>query len=79
MGVTPEERMKILQERRRARKLAREQYSLRMSSLYKLSVAQHFRNNVFWLPLNMDFRGRVYPIPPHCCHVGELVYLVIGQ
>ncbi|KAK3752674.1 hypothetical protein QZH41_018475, partial [Actinostola sp. cb2023] len=70
-GLPPEERMKILQEHRRARKIAREQYSLRMSALYKLSVANHFRNNVFWLPLNMDFRGRVYPIPPHCCHVGD--------
>ncbi|EDO41702.1 predicted protein, partial [Nematostella vectensis] len=67
----PEARMKQIQEHRRARKLAREHYSLRMTALYKLSVANHFRDRVFWLPLNMDFRGRVYPIPPHCCHVGD--------
>lgn len=54
-----------------AKKLAREQFSLRMSALYKLSVANHFRDHVFWLPINLDFRGRVYPIPPHCAHVGE--------
>ncbi|EDO47752.1 predicted protein [Nematostella vectensis] len=69
----PEARMKQIQEHRRARKLAREHYSLRMTALYKLSVANHFRDRVFWLPLNMDFRGRVYPIPPHCCHVGHRI------
>lgn len=68
--MEPEERKKQIQERRIAKKLAREQYSLRMSCLYKLSVANHFRDNVFWLPINLDFRGRVYPIPPHCSHVG---------
>ena len=67
----PEERKKLVQERRLATKLAREQYSLRMSCLYKLSVANHFRYHVFWLPINLDFRGRVYPIPPHCSHVGK--------
>jgi len=67
----PEERKKQVQERRIAKKLAREQYSLRMSALYKLSVASHFRDHVFWLPINLDFRGRVYPIPPHCSHVGD--------
>lgn len=25
---------------------------------------------MFWLPHNMDFRGRVYPIPPHLNHLG---------
>ena len=68
--MEPEERKKQIQERRIAKKLAREQYSLRMSCLYKLSVANHFRDHVFWLPINLDFRGRVYPIPPHCSHVG---------
>ena len=69
--IDPEERKKLVQERRLATKLAREQYSLRMSCLYKLSVANHFRDHVFWLPINLDFRGRVYPIPPHCSHVGK--------
>jgi len=66
-----EEKNKLIRERRLAKKLAREQYSLRMSALYKLSVANHFRDDVFWLPINLDFRGRVYPIPPHCAHVGD--------
>ena len=66
-----QEKNKLVRERRLAKKVAREQYSLRMSALYKLSVANHFRDHVFWLPINLDFRGRVYPIPPHCAHVGE--------
>lgn len=66
-----EEKNKLIRERRLAKKLAREHYSLRMTALYKLSVANHFRDHVFWLPINLDFRGRVYPIPPHCAHVGK--------
>lgn len=30
-----------------------------------------FRDKIFWLPHNMDFRGRVYPIPPHLTHLGS--------
>lgn len=28
-----------------------------------------FRKRIFWLPHNIDFRGRVYPIPPYLSHV----------
>lgn len=30
-----------------------------------------FRNRTFWLPHNMDFRGRVYPICPHLQHMSN--------
>ena len=30
-----------------------------------------FRKQIFWLPHNMDFRGRVYPCPPHLNHLGS--------
>lgn len=46
-----------------------ELYSLYTDNLYKLSLANHFRDRSFWLPHNMDFRGRVYPIPPHLTHL----------
>lgn len=46
-------------------------YSLWCDTLYKLSLANHFRDKVFWLPHNMDFRGRVYPIPPHLNHLSS--------
>ncbi|XP_023015576.2 mitochondrial RNA polymerase [Leptinotarsa decemlineata] len=48
-----------------------EMYSLWCECLYRLSLANHFRDTVFWLPHNMDFRGRVYPIPPHLNHLGS--------
>lgn len=46
-------------------------YSLWCDALYRLSLANHFRDKVFWLPQNIDFRGRVYPIPPHLNHLGH--------
>ncbi|XP_058805084.1 DNA-directed RNA polymerase, mitochondrial isoform X3 [Phymastichus coffea] len=48
-----------------------EMYSLWCDALYRLSLANHFRNDIFWLPHNMDFRGRVYPVPPHLNHLGS--------
>jgi DNA-directed RNA polymerase len=27
--------------------------------------------DVFYLPHNLDFRGRAYPIPPHLNHIGD--------
>ncbi|XP_015604039.1 DNA-directed RNA polymerase, mitochondrial [Cephus cinctus] len=48
-----------------------EMYSLWCDTLYRLSLANHFRGDIFWLPHNMDFRGRVYPMPPHLNHLGS--------
>jgi DNA-directed RNA polymerase len=33
-----------------------EMYSLWCDALYRLSLANHFRDKIFWLPHNMDFR-----------------------
>jgi DNA-directed RNA polymerase len=30
-----------------------------------------FCDRIFWLPHNMDFRGRVYPISPHLQHMSN--------
>ncbi|KAG5851369.1 hypothetical protein ANANG_G00092560 [Anguilla anguilla] len=46
-------------------------HSLRMDALYKLSIARHVRDRVFWFPHNMDFRGRTYPCPPYFNHLGN--------
>nr|XP_012149174.1 PREDICTED: DNA-directed RNA polymerase, mitochondrial isoform X3 [Megachile rotundata]XP_012149175.1 PREDICTED: DNA-directed RNA polymerase, mitochondrial isoform X3 [Megachile rotundata] len=46
-------------------------YSLWCDALYRLSIANHLRNKVFWLPHNLDFRGRVYPVPPHLNHLSS--------
>lgn len=66
-AVTPlslQESWKKLQEQA-------ELYSLWCDTLYKLSLANHFKHRTFWLPHNMDFRGRVYPIPPHLTHLSS--------
>ncbi|KAM9329549.1 DNA-directed RNA polymerase, mitochondrial [Gastrophryne carolinensis] len=55
----------------RCRKKAAEMFSLRMDSLYKLSIANHLRDHIFWFPHNMDFRGRTYPCPPYFNHLGS--------
>ena len=47
-----------------------EQYSLWCTSLYRLSLAKHFQDNVLWFPHNIDFRGRCYPLPPLLNHMG---------
>ncbi|XP_078054386.1 DNA-directed RNA polymerase, mitochondrial [Mustelus asterias] len=53
------------------RKRTAEMHSLRMDALYKLSIANHLRDDVFWFPHNMDFRGRTYPCPPYFNHLGS--------
>ncbi|KAM3965715.1 LOW QUALITY PROTEIN: mitochondrial RNA polymerase [Aphomia sociella] len=47
-----------------------EMHSLWCDALYKLSLANHFRESRFWLAHNMDFRGRVYACPPHVSALG---------
>jgi DNA-directed RNA polymerase len=66
-----EERRLILKQRKEVKKVSRELYSLRMDMLYRLSLAKYFEQEVFWLPHNLDFRGRAYPIPPHLSHMSN--------
>lgn len=54
-----------------AKKEFHECHALRMDLLYKLSVANHYRDCVIWNPNNLDFRGRIYPMAPHCSHIGN--------
>lgn len=65
------QKFELLKKRMLHRRRQGEMYSLWCDALYRLSLANHFRNRVFWLPHNMDFRGRVYPIPPHLNHLGS--------
>lgn len=47
-----------------------EMHSLWCDALYKLSLANHYRDSTFWLPHNLDFRGRVYACGPHVSALG---------
>ncbi|CAG9865430.1 unnamed protein product [Phyllotreta striolata] len=65
------ERFELFKQRMQHRRKKAEMYSLWCDCLYRLSLANHFRDDIFWLPHNMDFRGRVYPVPPHLNHLGS--------
>uniref|UniRef100_A0A0K0G0F2 DNA-directed RNA polymerase n=1 Tax=Strongyloides venezuelensis TaxID=75913 RepID=A0A0K0G0F2_STRVS len=45
--------------------------SLTFWMLYRLSLANHFKDNILYFPHNMDFRGRVYPTSPYLSHMGD--------
>ncbi|XP_061743914.1 DNA-directed RNA polymerase, mitochondrial isoform X2 [Nerophis ophidion] len=70
-SYTVSEKAHLKREVVNARKKCREMHSLRMDALYKLSIANHIRDEVFWFPHNMDFRGRTYPVPPYFNHLGN--------
>ncbi|KAM7536175.1 hypothetical protein Aperf_G00000090814 [Anoplocephala perfoliata] len=53
------------------RKIHDETRSLWATEMYRLSIANQYRDKVFWFPHSMDFRGRVYPCPPHFHHMGS--------
>lgn len=71
--MSNEEKIKQFREKLTYRKKQAEMYSLWCDAHYRLSLAEHFRNRDFWLPLNLDFRGRAYSLPPHLSHLsGDL-------
>uniref|UniRef100_A0A8C5ZEX8 DNA-directed RNA polymerase n=1 Tax=Marmota marmota marmota TaxID=9994 RepID=A0A8C5ZEX8_MARMA len=70
-GASPAHKAELRRELAGCLKVAREMHSLRVDALYRLSLAQHLRHRIFWLPHNMDFRGRTYPCPPHFNHLGS--------
>lgn len=69
--ATVEEKQKAAIAMGRYKQKKYEVFSLWCDTLYKLSIANHFRNEIFWLPHNLDFRGRVYPVPPHLNHLSS--------
>jgi DNA-directed RNA polymerase len=59
-------------EVQRARKKNTELHSLRCDMEYKLAIAREFgREERFFFPHNVDFRGRAYPMHPHLNHLGS--------
>jgi len=48
-----------------------ETYSLWCTVLYRLSLANHFKDRPIWFPHNIDFRGRCYPLPVLFNHMGD--------
>ncbi|KAG8187133.1 hypothetical protein JTE90_004879 [Oedothorax gibbosus] len=69
--MTKREKAVIWKQKKDLKKKKCETSSLWFDCLYKLSIANHFRDSLFWFPHNLDFRGRVYPTPPHFNHLGS--------
>lgn len=62
----------IYAEKLKASSLAqRKDHAERCKYNYNLEIARSYLNDVFYIPHNMDFRGRAYPIPPHLSPVGD--------
>lgn len=47
-----------------------ELYSLQCDTVLKLQSAKSYEGRRIYFPCNIDFRGRVYPLPPHLNHLG---------
>ncbi|GBP01415.1 DNA-directed RNA polymerase, mitochondrial [Eumeta japonica] len=69
-NISNAERAKLFKEKMIHRRKQSEMYSLWCDTLYRLSLANHYRDKVFWL-LQYGFQGRVYPLPPHLNHLGS--------
>ncbi|OCH85018.1 DNA/RNA polymerase [Obba rivulosa] len=46
-------------------------HSDRCSVNYKIEIARAFLGDTIYMPHNVDFRGRAYPVPPHLSHIGD--------
>nr|KAG5704736.1 hypothetical protein BaRGS_005192 [Batillaria attramentaria] len=69
--MTPYEKAQAQKQRQKLSQQRAEMYSLWCTELYRLSIANQYRDEVLWFPHNMDFRGRTYPTPPHFNHLGS--------
>lgn len=66
--TSPAERRKMLIKTQ----MQKDVNSLRCSFLLKLEQARAFsKSSKFYYPYNIDFRGRVYPVPPHLNHISS--------
>ncbi|KAJ8197725.1 hypothetical protein LV157_001303 [Aspergillus fumigatus] len=45
-------------------------HSMRCFQNFQMELARAYRNVTFYLPHNMDFRGRAYPLPPYLNQMG---------
>lgn len=62
---------KLRSERKKAQKLNRELVSLRAETEHRMRQAHRFcGEDRIWLPHNVDFRGRAYPMSVHLQHMG---------
>ncbi|KAK2627722.1 hypothetical protein QTJ16_002368 [Diplocarpon rosae] len=66
----PLERRKWIREVKNIENTRSGLHSQRCFQNFQLEIARALRNEVFYFPHNIDFRGRAYPIPPYLNHMG---------
>lgn len=67
----PTDKMSFI-EKKRLEKQKRDNWSLLSDFEIKLGIARNFSKlDRFYMPLNLDFRGRIYPISPHLNQIGN--------
>ncbi|EGD83185.1 single-subunit RNA polymerase [Salpingoeca rosetta] len=69
--MSAEDKAKYQRQVMEHRKQSSEAYSQRTTLHLKLMVAQALRDQDFYLPHNLDFRGRAYTIAPYLTHIGD--------
>ncbi|OCF41176.1 DNA-directed RNA polymerase, mitochondrial [Kwoniella heveanensis CBS 569] len=67
----PQKRSLYIERMKSVMAAQRKDHAERCKFNYNLEIARSYLNDVFYLPHNMDFRGRAYPIPPHLSPVGD--------
>ena len=69
--MSPEEFFQLKREYMAVKKARNENAGLRAEFTTKISLADFYRGQTFYLPHNLDFRGRAYVVPPHLSHLGD--------
>ncbi|KAI3397377.1 hypothetical protein diail_10827 [Diaporthe ilicicola] len=59
-----------IKEIKTAHNLKQSYHSIRCFMNFQLEIARAYRDQEFFFPHNVDFRGRAYPIPPYLNHMG---------
>lgn len=59
-----------IKEIKTAQNLKQSYHSVRCFMNFQLEIARAYRDQEFFFPHNVDFRGRAYPIPPYLNHMG---------
>ena len=70
-GLFGAEYFKMLKGIHKTKRENANMYSRNCAAAYTLVIAAAFKNKKFYLPHNMDFRGRAYPLPAHLHHLGD--------
>ncbi|KKY37675.1 putative dna-dependent rna polymerase [Diaporthe ampelina] len=59
-----------IREIKTAQNLKQSYHSIRCFMNFQLEIARAYRDQEFFFPHNVDFRGRAYPVPPYLNHMG---------